>query len=66
MARIDKDHRNDVEQQRCEVIKYWYQNTKESERTWGRVADAIKKLGGHRNLEMKLRQLATTGIIVHG
>ena len=55
--RIDRDHRNDVERQRSEVIMYWYRNTKVLERTWGKVADAIKTLGGHRNLEMKLRQL---------
>lgn len=65
--RIDRDHRNDVERQRSEVVKYWYRNTKVLERTWGRVADAIKKLGGHRNLEMKLRQLAipTTGKVAN-
>ena len=60
LDRIDRDHRNDVERQRSEIIKYWYRNTAESERTWGRLADAIGKLGGHRNLETKLRQLVTT------
>ena len=60
LDRIDRDHRNDVERQRSEIIKYWYRNTEESERTWGRVADAIGRLGGHRNLETRLRQLAIT------
>ena len=60
LDRIERDYRNDVERQRSEIIKFWYRNTEESERTWGRVADAIKRLGGHRNLETKLRQLGTT------
>ena len=60
LGRIERDHRNDVERQRSEIIKYWFLNTEESECTWGRIADAIKKLGGHRNLETKLRRLGTT------
>jgi hypothetical protein len=60
LDRIDRDHRNDVERQRSEIIKFWYRNTAESERIWGRIADAIRRLGGHRNLETKLRQLTTT------
>ena len=60
LDQIDRDHRNDVERQRSEIIKYWDRNTEESERTWGSLADAIGKLGGHRNLETKLRQLGTT------
>ena len=57
---IDRDHRNDVERQRSEIVTYWDRNTEESERTWGRVADAIGRLGGHRNLEAEIRQLGTT------
>ena len=60
LDRIDKDYRNDVQRQKSEIIKYWCRNTEESERTWERVADAIGKLGGHSNLETKLRQLGTT------
>ena len=60
LDRIDKDHRNDIERQKSEIIKSWYRNTAESERTWGRVADAIQRLGDHRNLETRLRQLGTT------
>ena len=60
LDRIERDHRNDVERQRSEIIKSWYRNTADSERTWGRIADAIKKLGDHRNLETRLRQLGTT------
>ena len=60
LDRIDREHRNDIERQRSEIIKFWYRNTVESERTWGRVADAIKRLGDHRNLETRLRQLGTT------
>ena len=60
LDRIDRDHRNDVERQRSEIIKYWYRNTKKSERTWGSLADAIGRLGGHSNLETELRQLGTT------
>ena len=60
LDRIDRDHRNDVERQRSEIIKYWYRNTKKSERTWGSLADAIGRLGGHSNLEAELRQLGTT------
>jgi hypothetical protein len=62
LDRIDRDHRNDIRRQRSEIVKFWYRNTAKSERTWERVADAIKRLGGHRNLETKLRQLATTTI----
>ena len=60
---IDTDHRHNVERQRSEIIKFWYRNTKESERTWERVADAVKRLGGHRNLETKLRQLHAAATI---
>ena len=60
LDRIERDHRNDIERQRSEIIKSWYRNTAESERTWGKIADAIGKLGDHRNLEIKLRQLGTT------
>ena len=60
LDRIDRDHRNDVERQRSEIIKYWYRNTKKSERTWGSLADAIGRLGGHSNLETELRQLGMT------
>ena len=59
LDRIDKDHRNDIEQQRSKIVTYWYRNTAESERTWGRVADAIGRLGDHRNLETRLRKLPT-------
>ena len=60
LDRIDKDYRNDVRRQKSEIIKYWYRNTEESERTWGSLADAIGRLGGHSNLEAELRQLGTT------
>ena len=60
LDRIDREHRSDIERQRSEIVKYWYRNTAESECTWGRIADAIGRLGGHSNLEMKLRQLGTT------
>ena len=60
LDRIDKDHKNDIERQRSEIITYWYRNTKKSERTWGSLADAIGRLGGHSNLEAELRQLGTT------
>ena len=60
LDRIERNHRNDVERQKSEIIKYWHRNTQESERTWGRIADAIKRLGDHCNLETRLRQLGTT------
>ena len=53
LDRIDKDHKNDIERQRSEIITYWYRNTKKSERTWGSLADAIGRLGGHSNLEAR-------------
>ena len=65
LDRIDRNHRNDIERQRSEIVTYWYRNTAESERTWGRVADAIGKLGDHRNLETRLQQLGTTPIGSH-
>ena len=60
LGRIERDYKNDVQRQRSEIITYWYLNTEESERTWGRLADAIERMGGHRNLEKRLRQLAVT------
>ena len=66
LEQIEKNHRGDVARQRSEVIKFWYKNAEESERTWGRVADALQTLGSHRNLESQLRKLGeTTCIAVH-
>ena len=59
LEQIERDHRGDVARQRSEVIKYWCRNNK---CTWEKVADAVKKLCGHGNLEKKLRQLHTKGI----
>ena len=55
---IEKNHSGDVARQRTEVITYWSRN---NECTWEKVADAVKKLGGHGNLEKKLRQIHTRG-----
>ena len=54
---MERNHSGDVARLRTAVIKFWYNNTDESERTWGRVADAVKALRGHRNLENRLRKL---------
>ena len=54
---MEKNHSGDVARQRTAMIKHWYNNTAESERTWGRVADAVNALGDHRNLESRLREL---------
>ena len=59
LTSIEKDY-GDVERQILEVIKVWYRNTEESERTWGRIADAIEGLEHYKYLEEKLRELATT------
>ena len=51
----------DIARQRSEVIKYWDRN---NECTWERVADAVKKLGGHGKLEKRLRQLHIKGTLL--
>ena len=58
LEQIEKDHK-DVVRQRSEVIKYWCRNNECT--TWEKVAEAVNKLGGHSNLEKRLRQLHTKG-----
>ena len=58
LDQIERDHKGNVAQQRSEVIKHWSRNDK---CTWEKAADALKKMGGHGNLEKKLRQLAAKG-----
>ena len=59
LQQIQGNHPGDISRQRSEVIIYWSRNF---ECTWEKVADALKKLGGHGNLEKKLRQMHTRGM----
>ena len=63
LEQIEKNHRSDIARQRQEVIKFWHLNSEE-ECTWGRVADAVQNLGGHRKLEKELRKLGDYPVTV--
>ena len=56
---IERNHPGDVARQRSEVIVYWSRNY---ECTWEKVADTLRRMGGHGNLERKLRQFHTQGM----
>ena len=53
LKKIEKNHPQDVDRQMAEVIEYWLRNS--SDCSWGALANAVEKMGGHGNLVNKLR-----------
>ena len=56
LERFEQEHPYDVTRQRTEVIKYWLRNIANA--TWSTLATAVEKIGGHRLLVTRLRDLA--------
>ena len=53
LKKIERNHPRDVDRQMIEVIEYWRQSR--SDHSWGALAIAVEKMGGHGNLVEKLR-----------
>ena len=53
LEKIERNHRQDVDRQMAEVIKYWLRNN--SDCSWGALASAVEEMGGHENLVQELR-----------
>ena len=52
LDKIEENHPRDVNRQMIEVIKYWLRNS--SDCSWGALAIAVEKMGGHGNLVQEL------------
>ena len=55
LRQIEKEKKDDLERQKAELIDHWLHNS--SDQSWGRLAEAIKRLGGHDLLASKLKGL---------
>ena len=53
LEKIERNHPRDVDRQMAEVIDYWLRNN--SDCSWGALASAVEKMGGHQNLVKELR-----------
>ena len=53
LKKIEKNYPQDLDRQMAEVIEYWLHNS--SDCTWGALASAVEKMGGHGNLVKELR-----------
>ena len=53
LEKIEENHPRDVDRQMTEVIKHWLRNN--SDCSWGALASAVEKMGGHGNLVKRLR-----------
>ena len=53
LKKIEKNYPRDIDRQMAEVIEYWLHNN--SDCSWGALASAVEKMGGHGNLVKKLR-----------
>ena len=54
LEKFEKNYPRDVERQKLEAIKHWQRNFKSS---WEALADAVEKMGNHRNLAEQLRDM---------
>ena len=52
LEKIEENHPRDVDRQMTEVIKHWQRNNTDC--SWGALASAVEKMGGHGNLVKKL------------
>ena len=53
LKKIEKNYPQDVDRQMVEVIEYWLRNS--SDCSWGALAIAVEKMGGHGNLVQGLK-----------
>ena len=50
---IERNHHDDVDRQKTEVIKYWLHNSPDP--SWTTLANAVERMGGHARLVEELR-----------
>lgn len=55
LRRIEMEKKDDLERQKAEIIDHWLHNS--SDLSWGKLAEAVKRLGGHDLLASKLKEL---------
>ena len=55
LHQIEKENKDDLERQKIEMIHFWLGNYRDC--SWGRLAEAVKHLGGHDQLVSKLNEL---------
>lgn len=55
LHQIEKENKDSLERQKIEMINFWLGNC--SDCSWGRLAEAVKRLGGHNKLVSKLNEL---------
>ena len=53
LEKIEENYPRNVDRQMAEVIKHWLRNS--SDCSWGALASAVEKMGGHGNLVKRLR-----------
>ena len=49
---IEKQYKDDLERQKMEIIAFWLENS--NDQSWERLAEAVRRLGGHKFLVSKL------------
>ena len=54
LDRIEKNHREDIDRQKTEVVKYWLRNSPDV--SWTTLAKAVERMGGHAKLAETLRK----------
>ena len=54
LHQIEKENK-DLERQKIEMIHFWVSDC--SDCSWGRLADAVKRLGGHNQLASDIKKL---------
>ena len=59
LENIEENYPRDVDRQMTEVIKHWQRNNTDC--SWGALASAVEKMGGHGNLVKRLRDRQTPG-----
>lgn len=61
LRKIVKQHQNDLEMQKIEIIIFWLENSKD--RSWKRLAKAVKQLGVHDQLASKLESYCSSEVV---
>ena len=55
LRQIEKEYKDNLDRQKMEMADFWLCNS--SDCSWGRLAEAVKDLGGHDQLASKLNEL---------
>ena len=59
LSTIESDHPRDAQRCMTEVINWWLRNA--PERSWAKLAEAVKAMGGYTVLAERLRQKTSQG-----